>query len=328
MNYSTYNDMERIADELVKKMGKEGLKNIYFVACGGSLGGLAPMHCVIDSKAQKIHSDLITANEFVFATPKAVSESALVVAMSMSGNTPETCAAAEKARKHGATVVTFTHVAGSPLEQAGDFHVRYGFKDCPYGQTNNALLLRLGFELLRAFENYDEYQAALDAFEILDGICENAFSASAACAEKFAQQYRDQEQFYIVGSGGTNWVAYTTCICHLMEMEWMHCGYVNAGELFHGPLEVAQPDIAYLVFVNSGPTKEMDLRALRFLKTHTDRLVVIDAGEYGAEKFALSIRGLFESMVLSVVARQYTEALAREKKHPLGYRRYMFKVAY
>ena len=36
----------------------------------------------------------------------------------------------------------------------------------------------------------------------------------------------------------------------------------------------------------------------------------------------------FEPVVLGAVARVYTTTLAREKKHPFLYRKYMFKVEY
>ena len=326
--YSSHEDVARLADRLAEKWGKGGLKDIFFVACGGSLGGLAPMHHLIDTASKTIRSTQMNANEFVYAPPKALGESSLVIAMSMSGNTPETCRAARRAREAGATVVTFSHAAGSPLEQAGHFHVRYGFKDSPYTLTNNALLLRFGFELLRAFEDCELYPQALAAFDILEDVCQKAYTASAEPALAFARQYRDEEQFYTVGSAGSSWVAYTTCICHLMEMEWIHCGYIHSGELFHGPLEIAQPGTAFLVFVNSSSTRALDLRAVRFLESHTDRLTVLDADAYGANRFDPSVAGFFESMLLSIVARQYTETLAREKRHPFGYRRYMFKVPY
>lgn len=328
IEYSSHEDVTHLARCLAEKWGKGRLKDIYFVACGGSLGGLLPLHHLIDTVSQTIRSTQINANEFVCAPPKALGENSLVIAMSMSGNTPETCQAVRQARERGATVVTFSHVAGSPLEQAGHFHVRYGFKDCPYLLTNNALLLRFGFELLRAFEDCEIYPQALAAFDILEDVCKKAYADSATPALSFAQQYREEEQFYTVGSAGSSWVAYTTCICHLMEMEWIHCGYIHSGELFHGPLEIAQPGTAFLVFVNSSSTRALDLRAVRFLESHTDRLTVLDADAYGANRFDPSVAGFFESMLLSIVARQYTETLAREKRHPFGYRRYMFKVPY
>jgi len=325
---TTYKEVTDIVNELHKHYGAGGLKQVYFTACGGSLGGVAPMHCIIESEAKSIQASIITANEFVHATPKQVDSNALVVTMSSKGGTPETIAAAKRAKELGATVITLSTNPHNSMEAAGDYHITYGFKDCPYSQTSNALIVWLGFEILKQFENYEHADKAESAFDILDDICDKAFADSAEPARDFAEHYKDEEQLYVVGSGNSSFVAYTTCICHLMEMEWIHSGYINAGELFHGPFEVAQPNVPFIVLMNGGPTRKMDERAVKFLKKYSNKVIVLDACEYGVERFDPAISEFFNSMILSVVARQYTETLGVAKKHPFGYRRYMFKVAY
>ena len=325
---TTYKEVADIVNSLHKHYGDGGLKNVYFTACGGSLGGIAPMHCIIGAEAKTIHSSILTANEFVHATPKQVDASSLVVTMSSKGNTPETVAAAKKAKELGAVVITLSNSTRTQLEEEGDYHIAYGFKDCPYTQTSTALIIRLGFELLKKFENYESYDKAASAFDILDEVCDKAFVDSTKPARTFAEQNKDEEQLYVVGSGNSAFVAYTTCICHLMEMEWIHSGYINAGELFHGPFEVAQADVPFIVLMNGGRTRKMDERAVAFLKKYSNKVVVLDACEYGIDRFDPSVAEYFNSIILSVVARQYTETLAEEKNHPFGYRRYMFKVAY
>lgn len=327
-DFTTYADISELVKVLKKEFDKTGLKNVYLTACGGSLGGLAPMYEIINSEAKTISASLITAGDFMTATPKQVRSDALVITMSASGNTPETVAAAKKARELGAKVVTLSRLYGSPLQTEGDYHICYGFRTCKYSETSTAMLMYFAFELLKEFEGYEHYNDAMASFDILDEVCDKAFEDSKAPAQKFAEKNKDVEQIYTLGSGNSKMVAYTTCICHFMEMEWMHAGYSHSGEFFHGPFEVAQPDIPYMLLKNIGPTRSIDERAEAFLEKHTDNLAVVDAKEYGVERFAPSVAHFFNTIVLAIVARQYTETLAVAKQHPFCFRRYMFKVEY
>lgn len=325
---TTYEEIAELVKKLKGRFADTGIKNVFFAACGGSLGGLAPMHNILNAEAKTFHSSLINAGTFANATPAQVGPSALVLAMSASGNTPETVAAAARAKELGATVVTVSRLKGTELESKGDYHISYGFKDCPYSQTSTAILMRFAFELLRQLEDYKNYDKAIKGFEILDEVCDAAFEKSTGPANEFAEKYKDEELIYTIGSGNSAMVAYTTCICHFMEMEWIHSGYFHAGEFFHGPFEVAQPEIPYLVIMNSGRTRNLDERAVAFLKKHSDRLTIIDARDYGLDRFDTAVAEHFNTIIVAIVARQYTETLAVAKKHPFGYRRYMFKVEY
>ena len=63
-------------------------------------------------------------------------------------------------------------------------------------------------------------------------------------------------------------------ICSLMEMQWQHCCYIHSGEYFHGPFEATEPGVFYFVQLGSGECRPMEERALAFLNTHTDTIMV------------------------------------------------------
>lgn len=60
-------------------------KNVYFVACGGSLLAQYPAFYLIQREGKGIDAQLITSNEFVHATPKALDENSIAVFCSLSG---------------------------------------------------------------------------------------------------------------------------------------------------------------------------------------------------------------------------------------------------
>lgn len=327
---TTAQDIADVAGKISQALaGKGGLKNVYSVACGGSLASTQPLSYLIKSEAKQIQTEAITANEFVYATPKMLGENSLVVAMSRGGNTPETVAAAKLARDRGAMVVTLSIAENVPLAQYSNYHMIWaGERGESQVYGNTAIVLRLGYELLRVFENYAHYDAAVKAFDNLDNLLNPAIAAAQPKADAWSKKYQDEEVIYTVGSGSAYAVAYTTCICHLMEMEWVNSSSFHSGEFFHGPFEITDENVPFMMFMSAGRTRSLDERALAFLKKHTKECEVIDAMDYNIQMLDPAVQEVFTFLLLSAVGRVYTETLAVAKQHPFLYRKYMFKEEY
>ena len=61
--------------EIINAVAKEiedkgGIRQVFLVACGGSLVDMYPAKYFLDSEATTLHVGMYTANEFVYATPK------------------------------------------------------------------------------------------------------------------------------------------------------------------------------------------------------------------------------------------------------------------
>lgn len=59
-----------VKDIMDKMQERGGLKDVYAVACGGSLSGCYPLFYLLRSEAKQLHSDCISANEFVYGHPQ------------------------------------------------------------------------------------------------------------------------------------------------------------------------------------------------------------------------------------------------------------------
>lgn len=107
---------------------------------------------------------------------------------------------------------------------------------------------------------------------------------NAELCDRFAALCQDHKFLYILGSGPVFSQAYGFATCSLMEMQWQSCAYIHSGEYFHGPFEVTEPGVFYFLQMSSSECRAMDERALAFLETHTDTLMVLDAMEYGMDQ--------------------------------------------
>lgn len=80
--------------------------------------------------------------------------------------------------------------------------------------------------------------------------------------------------------------------------------------------------------VPAGISLIMDERALAFLKTHTDTLMVLDAKEYGMEAVPASVRAYLDPVLFYAMNCELRAARGKVFDHDPDFRRYMGVVEY
>ena len=120
-----------IAEILEAKKSKGGVKNLYFVGCGGSLGALYPAKTFMEKECASIKSAWINSNEFVHSTPRDFGENSIICLACHKGNTPETIEAAKLGKEKGAAVIVLTWLEESEIIEFGDYIIRYAFDASP-----------------------------------------------------------------------------------------------------------------------------------------------------------------------------------------------------
>lgn len=315
--------------EAIKKECQE-VKSVYFVGCGASKAELYPGKYFLEQNAKQLRIGHYTANEFVHATPSAVDDSAIVITCSLGGTTPETVEASKKARSLGAHVIAVTHVENSPLAQNADYVIVHGFeKNYAAKLEKMTQVLMLAVEILNQCEGYAYYEEMLEANAKIYDLIEQAVSFVMPDAKAFAQNYKDAPVIYVMSSGATQEVAYSFSICLMMEMQWINSGSFHDGEFFHGPFEIVDKDVPFLLLMNDGRTRALDSRALTFLQRFQAKTTVVDGKDFGiGSLLPAHVYEYFNPMVLTGVLRVYAEQLAIVRNHPLTMRRYMWKLEY
>ncbi|WP_024293257.1 SIS domain-containing protein [Lacrimispora indolis] len=306
------------------------ITSVCFVGCGASMSELFPGKYFLEANSRRLRVSIYTANEFNYSTPVSVDESAIVVTCSLSGNTPETVAASKKAMDLGAAVISVTHIEGSPLALASHYQIIHGF-EASYAAKMEKMtdVLMLSAEILNTYEGYDHYNAMEDGFSKIYGLIETAAAMSLPAAKAFAENYKDMPILYVMSSGATQMVSYSFSSFLMMEMQWIPSSTFHDGEFFHGPFEMVETGVPYLLLMNDGPTRPMDSRALTFLQRFDAKVTVLDAKDFGlSSHIDKSVAEYFNPMLISGVLRIYAEQLAAIRSHPLTKRRYMWKLDY
>lgn len=323
--------MEKIR-AIVNEIKKENtnIKSIYFVGCGASKADLYPAKFFLDTNATKLRTSLITSNEFNYKIPAGVNKDAIVIACSLFGQTPETVEASQKAKKLGAKVITVTNKKESPLGNEGDYQIINDWEG-EYSKKFDKMIkvLALAVEILNAYEGYVHYEKMQQGFENIDDLINTSANISIKDAKKFALDYKESEIIYVTSSGAMLEVAYSYSICMLLEMQWMNSASFHTGEFFHGPFEIAEKDVPFILLINEGNTRAIDKRALTFLQRMDTKTAVIDAKDFGIiDIIDKDVVDYFNPMLVGGVLRVYAEELAKIRNHPLTKRRYMWKIEY
>lgn len=322
-------DMKPMISEIKQKIeAAGGLKAVYFVACGGSQAAIYPANYLIQSEAKNIATAIYNSNEFVHATPASLNEQTICIICSLNA-TPETVEAVKVANAKGAITIAMTGSPDTLMAQNGQYKVVYSNGDNQvYSQANQALALKLGFEILHQFENYEKYDAAMNAYDKIDAIVEHGKEKLLPQARQFAEKFKEDEVFYVLGSGPLFGTAYTMACCHFMEMQWKHAITLNSGEYFHGPFETTDKEVALVLLKSVGRTRPMDDRVETFLNEYAERYIIIDAEEIGLNQIDSSVAEFFNSVVMIPIERFFVYQMSLANNHPMEDRRYMWKVAY
>jgi len=113
-----------------------------------------------------------------------------------------------------------------------------------------------------------------------------------------------------------------------MEMQWINSNCIHSGEYFHGPFEVTDYDIPFVITLGNGCTRHLDERALAFARKYSKRLFVIDENDFDLSAVDESLREYFAPIVETAVVRYMIDALAHDRGHDLSTRRYMWQMEY
>lgn len=336
MHYKYTDIKDIIAQILESKKESGGVRNLYFVGCGGSLGALYPAKQFIERESCSLKVGWVSSNEFVHSVPRDFGGNSVICLACHKGNTPETIAAARLGKQMGAAVIILTWLEESEIIEFGDYIVHYSFDASPdhlagdidYAGEKTMCALQVAVELLNQTEGYAHYDAFQQGAGRITGIIRKARAHVADRALAFAEEYKNDNVIYTMGSGAAWGAAYMESICIFMEMQWIHSACIHTGEFFHGPFEVTDANTPFMIQISEGSARELDERCLKFLYTYAKRIEVLDAKELGLSTIDASVVDYFNHSLFNNVYPIYNHALAEARQHPLTTRRYMWKVEY
>lgn len=319
-------DQNERAREAVSSVVKSGLRNIYFVGCGGSYTGHIPAAYLLETRAD-FPTYILNGDEFNTRKPRQLGAGSIVVVGSHTGTTKETVAAANLAKSAGATVLSISREAGSALGAASDTAFSYESKTTVYA-AKQVLGMQIAYAALELTGHEGDFTASRTALEALPKALLVTQQEGEALSSRIANAIKDSANTYVLGAGPSWAGAYGLSMCYLMEMQWMHSGAFNAGEFFHGAFEIVTKDTPVILFQGEDASRPMGERARVFLEQYTDQLHIIDSVDFSLPGVPAAQRGEVSAIATGTFTTRLAKHLEFVRQHSLDTRRYMFKVQY
>lgn len=244
--------------------------HIVFTGMGSSYDACYPIVTALGTTG--VAATMLDAAELLHFRLPAVTVDTLVVCVSQSGRSAETVRVAEAlAGRHSRpTVVAITNGTDNPLAAVADIHLdtRAGEEHGPSTMTFAATLVMLeAVATALGASSTDGAEAAALAAERL-------VTDAEATADSLASWLDDRPVLTLLARGGARAAAEMGALT-LKEAARFPAESLQAAQFRHGPLELAGPEMAAIVFSTSAATRTLDVGMAAELQAAGARVLVI-----------------------------------------------------
>ena len=262
---------------------------IWITACGTAYhAGLVGKE--LFERLLRVPTEVAYAHELRYSDP-IISEGTLTVAISQSGETADTLAAAGLAKDRGSRLLALTNVVGSTLSREADdiLYTRAG-PEIAVASTKAYLTMLVGQYLLALAIGRERgaLEKAVDE-ELVSGLrtmpakIEEALKAEeqvVAIAERLARPAAPprpegtSDDIYFIGRGLDHAVAMEGSL-KMKEISYIHSEAMPAGELKHGTLALVTEGTPVIVVITQGDIYDKTVSAIQEVKARGAYVVAV-----------------------------------------------------
>ncbi|MGO2930893.1 SIS domain-containing protein [Microbacterium sp.] len=304
-------------EDLVEMLLAKGIDNVLLVGAGGTYSQMWPYELMARERSTLPVRSAIAA-ELVVTGDALLGERTAAVFTSVTGTTEDVIRAMEYVTAAGATTISFTGAADSPIATAAHHALVSEPKTWPFDMQ---LLLLIG-RLLDKRGEFDGYASLADELVHLPDALVAAAEQAEPLAAAFAEAHADTDYYFLIGGGPLWSFAYLYSMCILEEMQWLRTTRVHSAEFFHGSLELLEDDTSVIIFQGEDRTRPLTDRAQAFAERISNDVNVFDTRDYALEGFSQDNRALIAPIVLDTVMGRVSKHLERVRDHSLDLRRY------
>lgn len=302
----------------------ESVDIIYLIGCGSSIST-----CYSIRDALALVSDLkiqvFTGYEFVYNKKLNKGENSLFIATSQSGQTADTLAALRRANEFEIETVSISNEPESDMIKEAKYPV------ITLGNTEEAILgtktyitqLACLYQILFKASGYEKADEILNQLAEMPDLVEKLLEETEEDSKKLAEELKDEDGFYCLGSGVNFGLAYKLAMTMLMEGAIKHACPLYASEFRHGLIERAEKDVP-LIFLDADlEVDELTKKAIRTAKGELEAKTII----YNLKDYA-DVNKLLSPFVLVIPLEWFVYYLAHFNDEDPGATRHIGKVRY
>jgi glucosamine--fructose-6-phosphate aminotransferase (isomerizing) len=273
-------DADVVLDDLkIPEDRLTGLRKVQFIACGTSYHACLVGKYLMENLAQ-VPADAEIGSEFRYRDP-LVSQDTLVVAISQSGETADTIAAVNEAKKKGAWVLTICNVldASLPRLSHGTLYTHagpeIGVASTKAFTTQLAAVYLLAVWMGRRKGSIDRARAQvlLDSLMQVPSLMEKCLEHSESIRET-ARHYMDARNMLFLGRNLLYPVALEGAL-KMKEISYIHAEGYPAGEMKHGPIALIDEHVPTVALAPLGFSYDKTLSNVQEVKARRGPVIAV-----------------------------------------------------
>ncbi len=268
-------------------------REVFLVACGTSYHACLAASYMF-SKLAFLATYPVVASEFVEQHGKSVNIDSTILAVSQSGETADTLAAVECARRRAATVLGLTNVMGSTLTRVSRVYIcqqsgpEIGVAATKTFTSQLSVLSQLALRLAkkRGKISQDEMDFLEERLEKLPETVEVIIQKQEGKIKQIAKKYKDAKTFFFLGRGISTATALEGRL-KLMEIAYVPAIAFPAGESKHGPISLVEPGFPVVFICPKDETRKTLVGNIMEMKARGASIIaVVEEGDEEIEKLA------------------------------------------
>ncbi|MGB4595103.1 MAG: glutamine--fructose-6-phosphate transaminase (isomerizing) [Anaerolineaceae bacterium] len=255
------------------------IKKIFIIACGtAAYAGMVGK--VMIEKLTRIPTEVVLGSEFRYIDP-IVEEGTIAIAVTQSGETADTLAAMDEARKKGATVWAIVNAIGSQAMRVADacMSMQTG-PEIGVASTKAFTAPLLDFYMLAVYladlrgmlSKTKRTELVRDLLKV-PGLVEKVL-ATDADIEIVANKYKDIKSALYLGRGINMPIAFEGAL-KLKEISYIHGEGYAAGELKHGPIALVDRFLPVVVIAPQDALYEKMVSQIEQAKARSGKVIAV-----------------------------------------------------
>jgi len=255
------------------------IKRLILIGCGTSWhAGLVAEYLFEDFARLPVEVEY--ASEFRYRNPVLFSDD-LVMAISQSGETADTLAAMDLAKRKSATVFGVCNVVGSSIPRISDAgaythagpEIGVASTKAFTSQVTVLTLLALGIAKARKTMNDKQIASIMQELEAVPEKIEKALLLNDSIVE-LAALYKDSRNFLYLGRGYNFPVALEGAL-KLKEISYIHAEGYPAAEMKHGPIALIDADMPVVVIATNSEHYEKVVSNIQEVKARKGKVIAV-----------------------------------------------------
>ncbi len=269
----------------------EGITKIVIIACGTSYhAGMVGKYAI--EKWARIPVEIDVASEFRYRNP-LIDETALVIAISQSGETADTLAGVVQAKQLGARVLSVVNVVGSQLAKEADAliltqagpEIGVAATKTFTSQLAAMYLVGLFFARARGTLGSSEYKRIAGELMGLPEKMERTLGSGSGVSEA-TELFFDLDDFLYLGRGMGYPVALEGAL-KMKEISYIHAEGYAAGEMKHGPIALIEEGTPVIAMATGSSVQDKVLSNVQESMARGAKIILVaNEGDSGISEYA------------------------------------------